>query len=108
MSETLMFWKARNELALPPELVAQELHWGEEVNGLVDLPVKEILDRLKLEFPHFDEQPGLLKAQTVVGGQWQASWTWQHLKIELQDVPEVARQRLMDVLAEFGCRVYEA
>jgi hypothetical protein len=103
-----MFWKARNDGALPPESIAQELNWGEEVSGLVDLPVKEILDRLKLEFPDFDEQPGLLEAETVVGGQWQATWTWQHLKIELDNVPEVARQQLIDVLADFGCRVYEA
>ena len=50
MSDILLFWKARPDLAMPEDAVARELNWGEEVEGLIDLPVKEIIDRLKAEF----------------------------------------------------------
>jgi hypothetical protein len=107
MSDILLFWKPRPELAMPPEAVARELNWGEEVAGLIDLPVKEIIDRLKSEFPEHDEQPGLLTAKTPGGGSWEATWGWQFVKVELRDASDDARQRLTDVLAEFGADVHE-
>ena len=107
MSEILLFWKARPDLAMPPEDVARELNWGEEVEGLIDLPVKEIIDRLKTAFPEHDERPGSLTAKTAGGGSWEATWAWQFFKVELRDVPEAARQQVIDVLAEFGCGPHE-
>jgi len=108
MSDILLFWKARPDLALPPDAVARELNWGEEVEGLIDLPVKEIIDRLKAEFPDHVERPGLLTAKTPSGGSWEATWAWQFFKVELRDMPDDARQRVIDVLADFGCGVHES
>jgi hypothetical protein len=108
MPDTLLFWKARPDLAMPPEAIARELNWGEEVEGLVDLQVKEIIDRLKVEFPDYDEQPGTLSANAPGGGSWEATWGWQFFKVELRDAPDDARQKLIDVLAEFGCGVHQA
>jgi hypothetical protein len=108
MNESLLFWKARPDLALSPDAIARELNWGEEVVGLVDLPVKEIIDRLKTEFPDHDERPGSLAAQTRGGGSWEATWAWQFFKVELRGVPDDARQRVIDVLADFGCGVHES
>ena len=107
MSETLLFWKPRPDLAMAPDAVARELNWGEEVEGLIDLPVKEIIDRLKAEFPDHDERPGLLTAKTTGGGSWEATWGWQFVKVELRDVPDDARQRFIDVLADFGAAMHE-
>ncbi len=107
MPDTLLFWKPRPDLAMPPEDIARELNWGEEVEGLIDLPVKEIIDRLKTEFPDYDELPGTLSASTPGGGSWESTWGWQFFKVALQDAPDDARQRIIDVLAEFGCGVHE-
>src|SRR6185312_11983503 len=46
-SSDLLFWKAGPALKLSAPEVTRELVWGEEVDGLVDLPIREILDRLK-------------------------------------------------------------
>ncbi|MCI0361742.1 MAG: hypothetical protein L0211_24925 [Planctomycetaceae bacterium] len=105
MADVLLFWKARPDLNLPAEAIAREINWGEEVDGLIDLPVKEIIDRLKAEFPEHDERPGSLAAKTPGGGSWEATWGWQFFRVELHDAEGDARQRLMDVLAEFGCGV---
>jgi len=108
MFEILLFWKARPDLAMPPEAVARELNWGEEVEGLVDLPVKEIIDRLKAEFSNHDERPGSLTAKAPSGGSWEATWAWQFFKVELRDGSDDTRQKIIDILADFGCGMHES
>ena len=107
MNDALMFWKPRPGLAMPSAEIAQELSWGEDVEGLIDLPIKEIIDRLKAEFPRHRETPGHLSLD-LEAGRAAATWTWQHVKIELSDAGDPDRQRVIAVLQEFGCTVYEA
>jgi hypothetical protein len=106
MPDVILFWKPRADLSLTPAAVARELLWGEEVEGLVDLAIKEVIDRLKAEFPEHRETPGLLVCRTG-GGRLEATWSWQHVKAELHDVASADRQRLIAVLADFGCQHFE-
>jgi hypothetical protein len=107
MGSVLMFWKERQPLVLSPAEVCRELVWGEDVDGLVDLPVKEILDRLKGAFPRHRETPGLVVVQPAAG-YCEATWTWQHVRLQCHDVSPADRERLIEILAEFGCQPYEA
>jgi hypothetical protein len=102
----LMFWKAGPHTRLSPAEIGRELTWGEDVEGLSDLPVKEILDRLKVEFPNHQEQPGLLVCRGATGS-LEASWTWQHVKIECHDLLPNERERLIEVMEGFGCATYD-
>ena len=106
MPQVLLFFRPRHDLRLAPEEVARDLLWGEEVEGLIDLPIKEVLDRLKAEFPDHRETPGLLVIRSGAG-QAQCTWTWQHLKAELHDLPDDDRRRLIGVLARFETQVFE-
>jgi len=106
MSDVMLFWKAGPRVALSPPEIARELLWGEEVPGLVDLPVKEIIDRLKVAFPDHEERAGLLIGRAGTGS-FEATWTWQHLKVESSDLPQGDRDRLVEVLDEFGCAPYQ-
>lgn len=101
-SHTLLFWKPGPGLRLSAEEVARELVWGEDVPGLIDLPVKEIIQRLKEAFADHDERPGVLLARAAEGS-FEATWTWQHVRIDCFDLSADERQRLCDVLAAFGC-----
>ena len=56
----LLFWKPGPKVKLSAPEIARELVWGEEVEGLIDLPVREIIDRLKAEFPQHEEKSGVL------------------------------------------------
>lgn len=104
-AETLLFWTPGPNVRLSPAEVARELVWGEEVEGLIDLPIQEIIAKLKGEFPQHDEQPGALVAHGGVGT-FEATWTWQFLKVECHDLPGADRQRLIDAVESFGCMAY--
>ena len=107
MEETLMFWTAGQHLQLLPAEVARELTWGEEVEGLLDLPIKDILDQLKAAFPDHVEQPGVLTCQGETGS-FEATWTWQHLQLHCRGLGQADRQRLIGLVTAFGCTLHES
>jgi hypothetical protein len=97
MAETLLFWNAGPQVKLSPPEICRELTWGEDVEGLIDLPVKEIIDRLMAAFPRHKEGPGELTGHGT-SGSFDATWTWQHIKVELHDLAEDDRQRLIEAI----------
>lgn len=102
----LLFWKPAPSAKLSPAEIARELMWGEEVDGLIDLPIRDIIDRLKVEFPQHDEKAGLLIAHGT-GGSCEVTWTWQHLRIDCRDLPTADRERLIDSIESFDCMAYD-
>ena len=106
MNVQLLFWNPGPNVRLSPDEVARELLWGEEVHGLIDLPVKEIIDRLKAEFPKSEEQPGLLVANASAGS-FEATWTWQYVRVDGHGLPAADRQRLIEAVESFGCMAYD-
>jgi hypothetical protein len=97
MADVLMFWNEGPRVALSPADIARELNWGEDVPGLIDLPVKEIIERLKVAFPRHDERPGLLVGHAS-SGRFEATWTWQHVKAECHELADEDRQRLIEAV----------
>jgi hypothetical protein len=102
----LLFWKAGPRLRLAAAEVARELIWGEEVEGLIDLPIQEIIAQIKANFPEHAEQPGLLSGRGATG-KFEATWSWQHVRVEDDDLTPLDRQRLIEAIEEFGCLAYE-
>src|SRR5437016_3120634 len=103
----LVFWKAGPNVKLTAPEVARELTWGEEVEGLVDLPIREIIDRLKAEFPRHEEKSGLLIGHAATGT-FEATWTWQYLKVHCRDLLAGDRERLIETIESFDCMAYES
>jgi hypothetical protein len=106
-ADLLLFWKPGPKVKLSAPEIAQELVWGEEVEGLIDLPIREIIDRLKAEFPQHDEKPGLLAVHAAIGS-FEATWSWQHVRVECHDLPASERERLIDAIESFDCMAYDA
>jgi len=106
MPDILLFWRPRPDLTLSPAEVAREVLWGEDVEGLDDLPIKQVIERLKAAFPEHRESAGQLTLQTG-GGRIETTWTWQHVKAELHDASDIDRQRLVAVLEGFDCQTFE-
>lgn len=106
MSDTLLFWNPGPQLRLSPAEVAREIVWGEEVEGLIDLNVKEIIDLLKAAFPDHGEKSGELVGRAGAGS-FEATWTWQHIKAECHALSAEDRQRLIDTVEAAGCQAYD-
>lgn len=102
-SQTLIFWSAARPLPLPEEELARELFWGEEVEGLDDLPIRQILDRLKEVFPRHVEKTGQLQVQGEEGT-FEATWTWQSVRVDCRDLGEAEMGRLCETMESLGCR----
>ena len=68
--------------------------------------IKQVIERLKAEFPEHRESAGQLTLRTD-GGRIETTWTWQHVKAELHEASDIDRQRLVAVLEEFGCQTFE-
>jgi hypothetical protein len=105
-ADQLLFWNAGPAVRLSPAEVARELVWGEEVEGLIDLPVKEIIDRLKAEFPQHEEQPGGLVARGSLGA-FESTWSWQHVRVDCNGLAVADRQRLIEIIESFGCMGFD-
>ena len=105
MTQSLMFWKASPNIGKDAAAVAQELDFGDEVEGLIDLPVKEVIERIKAAFPKCEERAGLLVCRSGAG-MFEVSWTWQVIKVQFGDLGEVDRQTLIAIGREFGCEAY--
>jgi hypothetical protein len=107
LARQLLFWKPGPAVKLSAAEIAREIVWGEEVEGLIDLPVREILDRLKAEFPQHEERTGVLVGRREPGW-FEATWTWQHLRVDCHDLPAGERERLIEIVESFDCMAYDA
>jgi hypothetical protein len=106
MQQVLMFWRQDPGVQQPAETISQELSFGEDVEGLVDLPIKEVIDRIKAEFTGVDEKPGVLVGRGHAG-QFEVSWSWQFFRIEGPHLEEDDRQKFLSIGRDFGCQAYE-
>ena len=105
MQQLLAFWKATLPF-VDPRRVYQELYYGEDVEGLIDLPIQEILADLKQEFPEFEELAGVLVLQGAVGPlEW--NWSWQYLRVAGKDLVPADREKIIAVMKKYGCGVYD-
>ena len=106
MRQVLMFWRKQPQVQQPPESISQELSFGEDVAGLVDLPIKDVIDRIKAEFTGIDERPGILVGRGHAG-EFEVSWSWQFFRIEGPHLEEDDRQKFLSIGRDFGCEAYE-
>lgn len=103
----LLFWKSGPNLKLSAPEVARELVWGEDVEGLIDLPIREVIDRLRTEFADHEEKPGLLVVRAGEGT-FEATWSWQFIKVDCRNLAAADRERLINAIEEFDCMAYES
>src|SRR6185295_6359158 len=93
----LLFWKAGPKVKLSAPEIARELMWGEEVDGLIDLPIREIIDRLKAEFPRHEEKTGVLIGYGATGS-FEMTWSWQHVRVSCRELVSEDRARLINTV----------
>ena len=107
MSYDLNFWRYREGATHNHDKVYTAACCdGEVLPELEELPIGDILQRIAAAFPHWDassptdyENPG--------GGAFQITTTPQTVRIDCYGVSGDDMNRLMDILIDFGCPLYD-
>jgi hypothetical protein len=106
MSQLLYLWREARDTALSSAEIQRQLEAGEDVEGLADLPIKEMIDRLKQEFPGCKESAGQLVWQAGPE-RFRATWAWQYMCLESDNLNDEHRDKFFELARSFGCPVFD-
>lgn len=107
MANVIYLWREERETGLAAGEIQRQLDAGNDAEGLADLPIKEMIDRLKNDFPGCKEAAGLLTWQS--GEElWRATWTWQFMRLESEYLNDEHRDKFFELARSFSCPVYDA
>lgn len=107
MSYDLNFWKFKSGIYLDPQTTYSSLCEGEHVDGLEELPIEEILNRIKVIFSDGWEQLDELNWEAVNRGAFQISTTSQMLRVDCYGMSVNDMNRFIDLGTEFECPLYD-
>jgi hypothetical protein len=103
--EQLLLWRERMETGLEPQTISRRFEAGDDVEGLADLPIREMLDHLRREFPGAKESAGLLQWQSGEEAM-KATWSWQYLRFDVESLNEEHREKIFELGRHFHCPIY--
>src|SRR6478672_986397 len=100
-------WRAGDQVKLPPQEVFQTLEFGEDVEGLIDLPIKELIQEVRQIFPQAGERAGVVEGASAVG-RVSVTWTWQWLRVEGTDLTPAEVEDISQLATRYSCTVFES
>lgn len=107
MSYDLNFWKYKSDVYLDPLTTYTSLCEGNSVDGLEELPIEDMLNRLTVHFSDGWEQIDGLNWQAANRGAFQISTTSQMLRVDCYGMSGDDMNRFIDLGTEFGCPLYD-
>ena len=115
MSYDLYFWRQEKDLTMAPSKILAGIHGGDVPVGVERIPSADVIARLRKEFPEIWENhtsnpkhPLQLFWDAPSGREtFQLSWSDFHIGIEGHGLSSEVCNRLIAVLAEFGCALYD-
>jgi hypothetical protein len=112
MSYDLIFWRQKKPLQWPPVEVYRKLNSRENLEGRLDLPavlelpVDQMLARLKAAYPDFD--PSVRPAGfDTPDGHFDVSWSKKHFNVMIDGDLGDSLNPLVEMMREFGCPMFD-
>ena len=107
MSYDLDFWKYKPGVMLDHQQVYERLSDGQQVEGLCDLPIVDILQRVKIVFTDAGwEQLDELNWEGDDGA-FQIFTTPQFIRFDCYSMDGDDMNRIIDIADEFDCPLYD-
>jgi CubicO group peptidase (beta-lactamase class C family) len=106
MSYDINFWKLSRPLDARPQDIYAELCEGNSVEGLAELPIRDILSRVAAAFPDFnpdDDFPAIRLENSHI----EVNHSLQHVRFDIRGELDSSLNKLVDILADFGCPMYD-
>jgi hypothetical protein len=82
------------------------------VEGLVDLPIEDVLSSVMRDFPGTTrERNGQSDLLSWVGqhekGSFEVTWSHQHVRVDCRDLQKDQMNQLIEIGAAFGCPLFD-
>ena len=105
MSYDLDFWKYKPGVKLDHKETYEKLSDGQFIEGLEELPIDRILERVREIFADWE----YLGSGTWEGaqGSFQVYTTSQFLRVDCYGMPGEEMNKIIDIAGEFGCPLYD-
>ncbi|WP_163410739.1 hypothetical protein [Flavobacterium ajazii] len=103
----LLFWRYLDEIYLNNQEVYEALLENQEVEGLENLPVQVILNRIGSVFSQWEKVDENSWKNNAGKGAFQIITTPQSIKIDCYGTEGKTMNKLVDLLEEFKCPLYD-
>jgi hypothetical protein len=108
MGYDLNFWKQNGDVAMAPSEVYQRLCEGKHIEGLVELPVTEIVARFRNDFDRGWTQVADNAWQRKKGkGSFTLETSRFHFRVDCFGLAGADMNRLIDIGLAFDCPLYD-
>jgi hypothetical protein len=102
----LYLWREPSGFELDAAAIARKLAGGDDVPGLIDLPIRDMLDVVKTHFPGGKETAGQWQWQSGAE-RIEATWSWQFLSFDVQQLTDEHRENIFELARQFHCPVFD-
>ncbi|MFV7234146.1 hypothetical protein [Flavobacterium sp. ZB4R12] len=103
----LLFWRYQDGIYLNHHLVYEAIIEEQEVEGLEELPVTIILNRINTLFSQWEKVDDNSWKNNKGKGAFQIKTTPQSIQIDCYGTEGKIMNQLVDALAEFNCPLYD-
>ena len=107
MSYDLVFWKQTSCCNDTPSKVCEALLNGETPTGLQEIPIREMLTRVRDAFPGITEDGGMVFWEGGDHGMFEISFSPVHVHFCCRQLEAVSTNRLIEIAHEFECPLYD-
>src|SRR5689334_11586383 len=110
MSYDLTFWRQEGSDIAPPSAIYGALQDGEDVDGLLPLPVEPVLDAIAQAYPTATRGPGPYQLVWVSDNEldsFQVECSAQHVCVTCRHVHSDDMNRIIDIVNDFGTALYD-
>jgi hypothetical protein len=103
----LLFWNYKEGIYLNHHLVYEALDDNEVVDGLEELPIEVILNRITKVFSNWEKVDENSWKNTTGKGAFHVKTTTQSVKIDCYGTEGKTMDTLVNILEEFKCPLYD-
>lgn len=104
---TLLFWRYRDGIYLNHHLVYEAIIEKQEVEGLEELPVNVIVNRISSVFSNWEKVDENSWKNSKGKGAFHIKTTSQSIQIDCYGTEGKAMNLMVDTLSEFNCPLYD-
>lgn len=107
MSYDLNFWSYKPGIKLDAQKVYEKLCDGEAVEGLNDLPISAILDKIATAFKNWKREDDYSWVTYDASSSFQVTQSQQFFRVDCGHMSNQDMDKFIEIALEFGCPLYD-